>query len=99
MNSLVAFIVLSFVTARLTLIITEEKGPWDVFLLIRQWAGVKYDEALNAFPQNKFAEGLVCAWCVSFWVGIVVALLAGQNPIMGLAYSYVTIIGMRVLYG
>lgn len=56
-------------TYRLTLLITDEAGPFDIFGKFRHFAGVRYDEYSRKTALNGFAEGLICFYCCSVWVG------------------------------
>lgn len=62
-------LVLVLVTWRLSSLIVYEDGPLDVFARVRRAAGVDQPGELT-----NLAKGLSCLWCVSVWVGAVVAL-------------------------
>lgn len=59
-----------FATYRLTQLIVDEAGPFNMFGKFRYWAGVRYDEHSRRTALNQFAEGLNCFYCSSVWVGI-----------------------------
>lgn len=59
-----------FATYRLTQLLVDEAGPFDMFGKFRHWAGVRYDEHSRRTALNQFAEGLNCFYCSSVWVGI-----------------------------
>lgn len=63
-----------FATYRITLLLSAEKGPADIFGKIRSRMGVKYDQYSNAYGTNWLSEGVLCPYCLSVWVGIGVAL-------------------------
>jgi hypothetical protein len=46
----------------------EEDGPFDVFAIVRSFAGVEYDEYSNKVASNTLAKGLSCVGCISVWV-------------------------------
>jgi hypothetical protein len=53
---------------RLSSLIANEDGPFDIFARFRLRAGVYYDVDNNPIGGNVFARGLLCVWCVSIWV-------------------------------
>ena len=72
--------------ARLTLLLTEEIGPMDMFLLIRKYFGlldiINEDgsiEKIRIEQDNKLkeniAEILSCNMCCSVWAGVFVVIL------------------------
>ena len=60
-------------TWRLSNLIANEDGPFDVFARLRLRAGVYYDVDSNPIGKNVFARGLLCIWCVSVWIAFVVS--------------------------
>jgi len=72
--SLVDLIVLSLATSRIASLLAYESGPYDVFDRLRARVGVTYDEQSNPVGDNVFAKMLICPWCNSFWVGLVLVL-------------------------
>lgn len=72
--SLVEFIVLALATSRIASLLAYESGPYDVFDRLRARVGVAYDEQSNQVGTNVFAKMLICTWCNSFWVGLVLVL-------------------------
>jgi hypothetical protein len=75
------------ITWRLTSLLVAERGPYDVFEVLRDFAGIDYNEFSQKIYKNGFAKMLGCFWCCSLWVGLVVAL-ARKRPLWeGLAYS------------
>ena len=72
------FLILSFATWRLSSLLAtpDDDGPWEMFLRFRRFAGVEYDENTGYyFGTNEFSKGLICVWCVSFWIGLGLGLL------------------------
>jgi hypothetical protein len=75
---LIDFLVLSLATWRLSSLIATpgDDGPWEMFLRIRKFVGVKHDEQTGLYyGTNEFAKGIMCLWCVSVWVGLGLAVL------------------------
>lgn len=52
---------------RLTFDIVREDGPFDLYRKFREW--VAYSEWLPGWAQKGFS----CLYCVSFWMGWIVA--------------------------
>jgi len=69
------FVVYCLATWRISSLLVNEAGPFDVFLKIRGVFGIKHSEKVPyEYPDTFFAGLLSCVWCVSIWVGIFVAL-------------------------
>lgn len=62
------FLRLALATWRLTAMLTQENGPLDIFAELRDWAGVKYDNADKPYSLHFWGEVLACFWCCSVWV-------------------------------
>lgn len=54
----------------------SEGGPWDILHMIRYYAGVKYDDERRKYGTNVLAKSMICFWCFSPWVAIVVVLIS-----------------------
>jgi hypothetical protein len=63
------FLIAALAVYRLSLLISKEAGPFDMFGRFRTWAGVEFDQYSNPYATNQFAEGLLCPFCVSVWLG------------------------------
>lgn len=63
---------------RLSSLFVKERGPFDVFVKLRELAGIRHDENMNPWiiPDNLFANILGCVWCFSVWAGLGVFTLA-----------------------
>jgi hypothetical protein len=64
-----ALLVLGLATWRVTSLLVEEGGPWNLLGRLRHRLGVRYDEASRAYGLNVLSEALTCAWCLSLWTG------------------------------
>lgn len=88
-------------TYRLSSLLVSERGPYDIFGRLRDWAGVTYDEQSQPTGDSELAQALACIWCASVWVGGAVAALQGYRlrniVIRALAYSTGTIVIDRIL--
>lgn len=71
---------------RLTYMFHSEAGPADIFGRFRTWVGVRYDEYSKPYGKNWIAESVLCFYCLSVWIGLLVTLLmvvAGAAGRMG----------------
>lgn len=69
---LTTFLLFSFATWRLASLLVREKGPWDMFVWIRERTGIRHDENKTPYliPDNVLAGILSCTWCASMWAGM-----------------------------
>jgi hypothetical protein len=69
------FVVYCLATWRISSLLVNEAGPFDVFVKIREAFGIKHNEKVPyEYPDAFFAQLLSCVWCVSVWVGIFMTL-------------------------
>ena len=68
--SLITFIIYALATWRLASLFADDQGPFDIFARFRYWAGER-----ERVGTNFFAKGLICVWCVSMWVSIILVTL------------------------
>ena len=76
-------------TWRVSSLLVNESGPYDILGRFRDWVGVAYDESSRPYGKNVVAAMLLCLWCTSFWVGAVIAILTVPRlwGLHALAYS------------
>lgn len=63
--------------------IVREDGPGDIFAKLRRLSGTKFDYDSNEFGDTNLSRGILCLWCVSFWVAIPCAAaweISQDNP-------------------
>ena len=77
------WLLLSFATWRVSSLLYDEAGPWNVFIWLRERLGIEHDDGVPViYP--KWAEILECFWCITVWVSfglvILTALLRGLSP-------------------
>lgn len=74
-------LILALTTYRLTLLMSKEPGPFDMFGRFRSWVGVKFDEHSRPYATGQISEMVLCPYCLSVWIGIGVTLMwvAAQN--------------------
>jgi hypothetical protein len=79
------FLIKALATLRLTILITEEYGPFSVSYNLRK----RIAEVYESDPERWewVYEGINCFWCVSFWAGICISTLCGRSPLYGMALS------------
>lgn len=74
-------LIIAFATYRLTLLFSKEAGPLDMFGWIRFKLGVRHDEHSRETATGFWSELILCPYCFSVWVGIVLTvywLVAGD---------------------
>lgn len=70
----VDFVILGLATWRLTSLLVNEEGPWDIFARLRRKLGVRYNERSVAYGTNLWSDLLLCTWCASVWTGASISL-------------------------
>jgi hypothetical protein len=70
------FLILSLAVWRISSLLTNpaEHGPYDILDRFREWLGVKY-EGETGYAFNELGEVLLCLWCTSIWIGIIITIL------------------------
>jgi len=81
------FRILGLAVERLTWLLNKEDGPYGILDLLRDKAGVKYNEFSARYGSNEVANAILCTWCLSVWIGLIVALISRKNVLYGLALS------------
>jgi len=103
MREILYCIAAALATFRLSLLVVDDPGPFDLLDCLRERLKIEwvYDYNSKGEPilgsgewvaENALGETLSCFWCVSLWVGLIVAWcsrLAVSTPWLwsGLAYS------------
>lgn len=72
---------------RVTSLLVEEEGPWDIFCKMRHALGVRYDAHSQAYGLNVVGKALCCVWCTSVWVGTAGALCLLLAPTLTVMLS------------
>lgn len=98
MNAL-DLLVLAVATWRLTSFLVNEAGPFNLGYKIRQLVGIRYDEQSVPYGTNTVAEMLLCVWCTSFWIGVI---LGGVHLLAPTVAFYIALpfalSGMAILF-
>lgn len=66
-------VIAMFATWRLSYMVTSEEGPWRVFFHLKNALGA-YDLDEKGTPRTWVGRGIICMYCVSFWVGLFFSL-------------------------
>lgn len=75
------YLILALATWRLSSLIVNEAGPWDLLAKARALIGIYYDDHSMLQGKNMIARAMICVWCSSVWVGIFVTVLYLIVPI------------------
>lgn len=69
--TLTALIIYGLATWRLTSMLVNESGPWDIFVHLRELCGITHDELKQKviIPDGILPGIFSCVWCCSIWVG------------------------------
>jgi hypothetical protein len=94
----VTLLVVGLATWRLSSLLANEAGPFDVLARIRHKVGVRYSDAppYDVQGTNTVSKGIICIWCNSVWIGVVftIALMIYPNTVfilLPLAFSTIAI--------
>ena len=67
---IISLLIYILATWRIASLLVNEAGPADIFLHIREWAGIEHDDSgeMTIIPDGFFSGILSCVWCSSMWV-------------------------------
>ena len=92
MDDVSLFVVLALAVWRVSRIVVAEDGPFD--LLARMRSRFEIDK-----QRTWVSRGLMCVACISFWLGLIVAVavfgLSFESVAYGLALSAASVILLR----
>lgn len=88
--TLTNLIVMGLATWRVSHMLINERGPFDVLTELRSQFGVRHDYEGRpiSWPDNSLLE---CVWCLSVWVGLLFTL-APTKMSLPFAFSGATIL-------
>jgi hypothetical protein len=98
-------VILGLATWRISSLLVNEDGPWDLLGRLRDTLGVSYDELSRPVGENVIARALTCVWCVSPYLALAFylayQLIPGPTMVLGwiLAISSIAIIVEEVANG
>ena len=97
------YIIFSLATWRLSSLLANEDGPFDMFIKLRHSMGVSYDATSTPYGTNVVSRAMLCIWCSSLWIALAFSyFFAGfswELPIYTLAISTGAIITERFING
>lgn len=76
-----AYLILTLATWRITSLLVNEYGPFNLLERLRYRLGVRYDEDLRRIGTNVVSEAFTCVWCLSVWVGLVLSVALYAMPV------------------
>ncbi len=82
------FILIGMAVWRLSSLLANEDGPFDVFARIRNLLGVQYDKNNETFGTNWISKGIICVWCNSVWVAAFVAIYFSDDFATWLIHTF-----------
>lgn len=65
---MIEFVVVALAVWRLSSLLVKEEGPLDMFVRLRKFVGVKYDEFSEPYGTNLVSKIFACVWCMSIWL-------------------------------
>lgn len=68
------FVVICLFVWRISSLLVDESGPWDILVKFRRFIGVYYDEYSMKQAKTPIASLFLCVWCISVWLGWLVAI-------------------------
>ncbi len=71
-------LILILATYRITNLFVDDKegGPFEIMYKIRERAGVSYDEESQPIATTTLSSAMLCFWCWSFWMGLLVLVVS-----------------------
>jgi hypothetical protein len=88
--SFIFLVILGLATWRVSSLFVNEQGPFNMFVKIRELAGIQHypeDFSIVQIPDRLFAQILSCVWCMSMYVGIFWTILYFVHPGLALGLS------------
>jgi hypothetical protein len=101
---MVNLIVVALGVWRISSLLVNEDGPAYIFGKLRTRVGIRFNHYSQPYAENDLAELFLCVWCLSVWVGLVMAILWIISPTLTLylslpfAFSTVAIIVEKIVY-
>lgn len=71
----IALLILAFATYRFGSLLAWESGPYEILLKIRYAIGVRYDELNKPYGGNEVAKMILCLYCNTVWIALVLVIL------------------------
>ncbi|MHA2079086.1 MAG: DUF1360 domain-containing protein [Candidatus Thorarchaeota archaeon] len=78
-------------TWRLASLLVNERGPFDIFMRIRELTGIEHDVEDDFFPwsipDTFFGNLFGCVWCMSVWVALFLYAVWYFSPMFAIMIS------------
>lgn len=72
-------LVLTAAVWRITSLLTDEAGPWNMFGRLRSRLGVRFEHG-HRIATTELGALFLCVWCLSPWIGVAVTILYFSFP-------------------
>jgi len=95
--NLPTLLILGLATWRVSNLLVNERGPFDIFVHLRELSGIEHDQdgIPTVIPDGFIPGVLSCVWCASMWVGFFWTVLFWTLP--GMALFCGVILGLSSL--
>ena len=80
-----SLIILCLATWRLSVLIMDDEGPYGVLERMRHVFGIRYNEYSQRYGLNTWAQGLLCTYCNTVWIGLILAIVYLISPPVAVA--------------
>lgn len=86
---LIEIAIYSLAAWRVANLLVHERGPFDMFVRIREVANIEHDEDGYPFmfPDNFLADVLSCVWCTSIWIAAFFVFTSLLFPTLTLKFA------------
>ena len=71
--SLIDLLILGLATWRLSSLLVNEDGPWEILARMRVAVGIRYDQQSQPYATTVLSELISCVFCVSIWMGLLLS--------------------------
>jgi hypothetical protein len=72
-------IIYSLFVWRVSSLLSREEGPYDLLERFRFRIGVRYDENSQRYGTTMISKAVLCLWCISVWVALLVSPLMSNS--------------------
>lgn len=100
----VKFILLALAVYRASELVTQDRGPFDIFLNLRIWLGA-YDRDETGEPRTELGRLVECAYCTGIWLSLPALLLLAFIPfvlegigVLWLGVVWLALAGLQSLF-
>ena len=98
--TMIDFIILALATWRMSSLLADEAGPFEVLERVRYHIGVRDTSDMIPYGTNELARGALCGWCNSIWIGFFwTALYLLWSPIVYFALPFAMSAVAVIVYG